>query len=49
MARLKSLFENGKTTVHHHRITTEEVEERINSNEEPCDTERSGILKMQER
>ncbi|HEV7521022.1 MAG TPA: SRPBCC family protein [Candidatus Angelobacter sp.] len=38
MARLKSLFENGKTTVHHRRITKEEVEERIKSNEEPCDT-----------
>jgi hypothetical protein len=47
--RLKSLFENGKTTVHHRRITTEEVEERIKSNEEACDTGRSGILKMQER
>ncbi|HEV7550038.1 MAG TPA: hypothetical protein VGP65_00035 [Candidatus Angelobacter sp.] len=49
MARLKSLFENGKTTVHHHRITKEEVKERIKANEEPYDTGRSGILKMQER
>jgi hypothetical protein len=42
-------FENGKTTVRQRRITKEEVEERIKSNEEPCDTGRSGILKVQER
>lgn len=31
MARLKTLFEIGKTRVHHHRITREELEHQISS------------------
>jgi uncharacterized membrane protein len=33
LGRLKSLFETGKTTVHHHRITREELEREITCKE----------------
>ena len=42
MARLKSLFEAGKTRVHGHRVTKEEVERELGVREEPSKSRAAG-------
>jgi uncharacterized membrane protein len=46
MARLKSLFEIGKTTVHHHRITREELEREIKRGSGESLKAESGLPRM---